>query len=75
MEGLEIGCSVVCISGIKSGLKSLEDAQQNIGVVVDYVFDVKSCEIMVEVDWSNSGKSLHAPESLEMVEVVDAPIH
>lgn len=70
MENLEIGCSVVCISGIKSGFKTREDAQQNIGVVVDYVFDVKSCEIMVEVDWSNSGKSLHAPESLEAVDTL-----
>ena len=68
MEGLEIGCSVICISGVKSGFNTLEDAQQNIGVVVDYVFDVKSCEIMVEVDWGESGKSKHAPESLEAVE-------
>jgi len=67
MEGLEIGCSVVCISGVKSGFNTLEDAQQNIGVVVDYVFDAKSCEIMVEVDWGETGKSKHLPESLEAV--------
>ena len=68
MEGLEIGCSVICISGVKSGFNTLEDAQQNIGVVVDYVFDVKSCEIMVVVDWSETGKSNHSPESLVAVE-------
>ena len=67
MQGLEIGCSVICISGIKSGFKEREDAQQNIGVVVDYVFDVNSCEIMVQVDWGETGKSLHTPESLEAV--------
>jgi len=67
MEGLEIGCLVVDINGIKSGFKTREDAEQNVGVVVDYVFDVKSCEIMVEVDWGETGKSLHAPESLEAV--------
>ena len=68
MEGLEIGCSVVCISGVKSGLKSREDAGQDIGVVVVYVFDTESCEIMVVVDWGESGKSKHTPESLEAVE-------
>lgn len=67
MEGLEIGCTVVDISGIKSGFKEREDAEQNVGVVVDYVFDVPTCEIMVEVDWGNSGKSKHSPESLEAV--------
>lgn len=72
MEGLEIGSSVVCISGIKSGLKTREDVEQDVGVVVDYVFDVKTCQIMVEVDWNESGKSLHAPESLE---AVNALIH
>ena len=72
MQGLEIGCLVVDISGIKSGFKTREDALQNVGVVVDYVFDVKSCEIMVEVDWSNSVKSKHSPESLE---AVNALIH
>lgn len=75
MEGLEIGCSVVCISGIKSGLKSREDAVQDVGVVVDYVFDSESCEIMVVVDWGESGKTKHLPESLEMVEAVDPLIH
>lgn len=68
MEGLEIGCSVVCISGIKSGLKSREDAVQDVGVVVDYVFDVESCQIMVVVDWGESGKTKHSPETLEAVE-------
>lgn len=63
MEGLEIGCFVVDTIGFNT----LEDAQQNIGVVVDYIFDVNSCEIMIEVDWSETGKSLHSPESLEMV--------
>ena len=72
MDGLEVGCFVICISGVKSGFNTLEDAQQNIGVVVDYVFDVKSCEIMVEVDWGKSGKSKHLPESLE---AVNALIH
>ena len=67
MEGLEIGCFVVDISGIKSGFKTREDAEQNVGVVVDYVFDVKSCEILVEIDWGETGKSKHSPESLEMV--------
>lgn len=70
MEGLEIGCSVICISGVNSGFNTLEDAQQNIGVVVDYVFDVKSCEIMVEVDWGETGKSKHSPESLEAVDTL-----
>lgn len=70
MEGLEIGCSVVCISGIKSGLKTQEDALQDVGVVVDYVFDVELCEIMVVVDWGKSGKTKHLPESLEMVEAL-----
>ena len=70
MEGLEIGCSVICISGVKSGFNTLEDAQQNIGVVVDYVFDVNSCEIMVQVDWGETGKSLHTPESLEAVDTL-----
>lgn len=70
MEGLEIGCLVICISGVKSGFNTLEDAQQNIGVVVDYVFDVNSCEIMVEVDWGETGKNKHSPESLEAVEVL-----
>ena len=70
MEGLEIGCLVVCISGIKSGIKTREDALQNVGVVVDYVFDVKSCEILVEVDWTETGKSKHSPESLESLEAV-----
>lgn len=51
MEGLEIGRSVICISGIKSGFKSREDVEQDVGVVVDYVFDTESCEILVEVDW------------------------
>ena len=60
MEGLEIGCLVVDISGIKSGLKSREDAGQDIGVVVDYVFDVHTCQIMVEVDWGETGKSKHS---------------
>lgn len=72
MEGLEIGCLVVDISGTKSGFKTREDAEQNVGVVVDYVFDVNTCEIMVEVDWSNSVKSNHSPESLE---AVNALIH
>ena len=72
MQGLEIGSLVIYISGIKSGFKERDEVEQNIGVVVDYVFDVKSCEIMVEVDWSNSGKSLHSPESLE---AVNASIH
>ena len=75
MEGLEIGCLVVCISGIKSGFKTREDVEQNVGVVVDYVFDVHTCQILVEVDWGETGKSRHSPESLEMVEVVDASIH
>lgn len=75
MQGLEIGCSVICISGINSGFKTREDALQNIGVVVDYVFDVELCEIMVVVDWGDSGKTKHLPETLEMVEVVDALIH
>ena len=70
MEGLEIGRSVICISGVKSGFNTLEDAQQNIGVVVDYVFDVELCEIMVVVDWCDSGKTKHLPESLVAVEVV-----
>ena len=70
MEGLEIGCFVVDISGIKSGFKTSEDVEQDVGVVVDYVFDVNSCQIMVEVDWGESGKSLHSPESLEMVEAL-----
>lgn len=68
MEGLEIGCLVVCISGIKSGFKTREDAVQDIGVVVDYIFDVPTCEILVVVDWGETGKCLHSPESLEMVE-------
>lgn len=72
MEGLEIGCLVVDISGIKSGFKTREDAQQNIGVVVDYVFDVKSCEIMIVVDWGETGKMKHSPETLD---AVDALIH
>lgn len=75
MEDLEIGCSVVCISGIKSGLKSREDALQDVGVVVDYIFDVHTCQIMVEVDWGETGKSKHLPESLEVVEGVSASIH
>ena len=70
MEGLEIGCLVVCISGIKSGFKTREDALQDIGVVVDYIFDVKSREILVEVDWGETGKSKHSPESLETVEAL-----
>lgn len=68
MEGLEIGCLVVDISGIKSGFKTHEDVEQDVGVVVDYVFDVKSCQIMVEVDWGETGKSKHLPETLEAVE-------
>ena len=72
MEGLEIGCLVVDISGIKSGFKTRDDAEQNVGVVVDYIFDVNTCQIMVEVDWGESGKSKHTPESLE---VVDGVIH
>ena len=67
MEGLEIGCLVVDISGIKSGFKTREDVLQDIGVVVDYVFDVELCEIMVLVDWGDSGKTKHLPESLEAV--------
>ena len=70
MQGLEIGKLVICISGINSGFKTREDAQQNIGVVVDYVFDVKSCEIMVEVDWGETGKSKHLPETLEAVDTL-----
>lgn len=70
MEGLEIGCFVVCISGIKSGFKEREDALQDVGVVVDYVFDVELCEIMVMVDWGDSGKTKHLPESLEMAEAL-----
>lgn len=70
MEGLEIGCLVACISGIKSGFKTREDALQDIGVVVDYIFDVKSCEILVEVDWGETGKRKHSPESLEAVEAL-----
>lgn len=68
MENLEIGCFVICISGVKSGFKTRDDAEQNIGVVVDYVFDVTTCEIMVMVDWGESGKTKHLPESLEAVE-------
>lgn len=67
MQGLEIGCLVICISGIKGGFKTREDAEQDVGVVVDYVFDVPTCQIMVEVDWGESGKSKHTPESLEAV--------
>lgn len=70
MEGLEIGCLVVDISGIKSGFKTRDDAEQNVGVVVDYVFDVNTCQIMVEVDWGESGKSKHLPESLEAVDTL-----
>ena len=68
MEGLEIGCLVVDISGIKSGFKTRDDAEQNVGVVVDYIFDVNTCQIMVEVDWGETGKSKHLPETLEAVE-------
>ena len=68
MEGLEIGKLVICISGINSGFKTRDEVEQDIGVVVDYVFDVNTCEIMVEVEWSNSGKSQHLPETLEAVE-------
>lgn len=68
MENLDIGCLVICISGINSGFKTREDAEQDIGVVVDYVFDVELCEIMVMVDWGDSGKTKHLPESLEAVE-------
>lgn len=75
MEGLEIGCFVVCISGIKSEFKTRDEVEQDIGIVVDYVFDVELCEILVEVDWGESGKTKHLPETLEMVEVVDALIH
>lgn len=75
MENLEIGCFVICISGVKSGFKTRDEVGQDIGVVVDYVFDTESCEIMVVVDWGESGKSKHTPESLEMVEVVDTLIH
>lgn len=67
MEGLEIGCSVVCISGLKSGFKTREEVEQDIGVVVDYVFDTELCEILVEVDWGESGKRKHSPETLEAV--------
>lgn len=67
MEGLEIGTVVFSISGVKSGFKSREDAVQDVGVVVDYVFDVELCEIMVVVDWGESGKTKHLPETLEAV--------
>lgn len=67
MEGLEIGTVVFSISGVKSGFKSREDAVQDVGVVVDYVFDTELCEIMVVVDWGESGKTKHSPESLEAV--------
>ena len=67
MEDLGIGCSVVCISGIKSGFKTREEVEQDIGVVVDYVFDTELCEILVEVDWGESGKRKHSPETLEAV--------
>lgn len=70
MEGLEIGSSVVCISGIKSGFKGREDALQDVGVVVDYIFDVELCEILVEVDWGETGKTKHLPETLEAVEAL-----
>jgi len=70
MEGLEIGSLVICISGIKSGFKTRDNVEQDVGVVVDYVFDVKSCEILVEVDWGASGKSKHSPESLEAVDTL-----